>query len=525
MNKLLLLLKTYGKIYLGSIARRGNKKETLSGGALILIISAVFVVLFASMSISTIEQFLQLDPPEPEYALYVLTSTGIIFMLLIVVIKGTNFKKSNDHDLLLSLPLNKSTIVLSKILKDYLFDLISLLMIMLPGYVCYYFLVSDASFLIIINGLIAIILLTFLSNAIAILMNFIIAKLTRNLKKAEIIQTLVSVFITIVFLVFYFIFNMSLTNSPDFVENFVNFYPIRLVVDFIANSNMLSFLILFGICIIPFSLAVMLEVYDFNHQNNFVNSSKKTLSFKKKNVFFSLFKNESSRYFRSTIYVLNTIIGSFFILLSAGLLVGFGKERLEEMIITFMPNATNMVDNLNVIIVLALMLVSSTVITTSASISIEGKHLWILKVHPVDEKLIFSAKIFLNLLLGGIPSVIASLIVSFSIGFEYFPFILILMLLSVLFAAVEGLINNLKHYKLDWKDEQEIVKQGMAVLISMGVAVVPGLVLFVLFLAVFMSFINPFLYLAICVLVMIIVNIVLLSYLFTKGINKFKEIN
>ena len=104
MNKLLLLLKTYGKIYLGSIARKGNKKEVLSGGTLVLIISAIFIVLFTSMSISTIEQFLQLDPPQPEFALYLLTSTGIIFILLIVLIKGTNFKKSMDHDLLLSLP-------------------------------------------------------------------------------------------------------------------------------------------------------------------------------------------------------------------------------------------------------------------------------------------------------------------------------------------------------------------------------------------------------------------------------------
>ena len=119
MNKLLLLLKTYGKIYLGSIARKGNKKETISGGAIVLVIGLVFMVMFTSMSITTIEQFLELDPPEPIYALYVLTSTGIIFMLLIVVLKGTNFKKSNDHDLLLSLPLSKTTIVLSKILKDY----------------------------------------------------------------------------------------------------------------------------------------------------------------------------------------------------------------------------------------------------------------------------------------------------------------------------------------------------------------------------------------------------------------------
>lgn len=525
MNKLLLLLKTYGKMYLGSIARKGNKKETISGGALVLIISLVFVVLFTSMSITTIEQFLQLDPPEPVYALYVLTSTGIIFMLLIVVLKGTNFKKSNDHDLLLSLPLSKTTIVLSKILKDYLFDLISLLLIMMPGYVCYYLLVKEASILVIVNGFIVIVLLTFLSNAIAILMNFIIAKFTRKLRNAEIIQTLVSVFITLVFIVFYFIFNVSLSNSPDFVDVFVDFYPIRLVVDVIANSNLVSLLILFAMCIVPFMIALMLEVYDFNHQNSVTSNNKKELSFKKRKVFITLFKNEASRYFRSTIYVLNTIIGSFFILLTAGLLVGFGKERLESMILTFMPNATDFLSHINVIIVLVLMLVSATVITTSASISIEGKHFWILKVHPVDEKFVFSAKVFLNLLLGGIPSVIAAVIVSFSIGFKYLPFMIILMLSNILFSALQGLINNLKHYKLDWKDEQEIVKQGMAILISMGVAVVPGLILFVAYFAGLMNILNPFVFLSLACVVMILIDALLIRYLLTKGVKRFKEIN
>lgn len=525
MNKLLLLLKTYGKIYLGSISRKGNKKETISGGVLVLILSLVFVVLFTSMSITTIEQFLQLDPPEPTFALYVLTATGIIFMLLIVVLKGTNFKKSNDHDLLLSLPLSKTTIVLSKILKDYLFDLISLLLIMMPGYVCYYVLVKDASFFVVINGFIVIILLTFLSNAVAILLNFVIAKFTRKLRNAEIIQTLVSVFITLIFIVFYFIFNVSLTNSPDFVDVFVNLYPIRIVVDVILGTDIISFIVLIAICLIPFMLALTLEVYDFNHQNAKLTSTNKELKYNKKKVFFSLFKLEASRYFRSTIYVLNTIIGSFFILLTSGLLVGFGMERLESMIATFVPNATDLLKYINVVIVLVLMLVSGTVITTSASISIEGKNFWILKVHPIDEKVIFSAKIFLNLLLGGIPSIISAVIVCFSIGFEYLIFVIILMLSNVLYASITGLINNLKYYKLDWKDEQEIVKQGMAVLISMGVALVPGIVLFILYFMGLMKILNPFIYLSIACILMILLDLLLIKYLVTKGVKKFKSIN
>ena len=118
-------------------------------------------------------------------------------------------------------------------------------------------------------------------------------------------------------------------------------------------------------------------------------------------------------------------------------------------------------------------------------------------LYEVASVLCILFKIFLNLLLGGIPAIVASIIVSFLIGFEYLPFMIILTLLSTLFAATQGLINNLKYYKLDWKDEQEIIKQGMAVLISMGLAVVPGIILFILYFAVFMNLVNPFIYLLI----------------------------
>jgi hypothetical protein len=129
------------------------------------------------------------------------------------------------------------------------------------------------------------------------------------------------------------------------------------------------------------------------------------------------------------------------------------------------------------------------------------------------------------MLLRGIPSIIGAFIVCFSIGFEYFIFILVLMFANVLFAAIVGLINNLKYNKLDWKDEQEIVKQGMAVLISMAVAILPGAIILVAYLAGLMMVVNPYVYLAIACILMILVDVILLRYLFTKGIEKFKSIN
>lgn len=523
MNKLLLLLKTYGKVYLGSISKKSNKKEYFSGGALVIAISLLFIVLFSSTAVTTISQFLQLDPPEPIFALYVLTSTGLVFMLLTVVLRGTNFKKSNDHELLLSLPFTRTEIVLSKILKDYLFDFLSLLLIMMPGYVCYYVMVKDTSISVIINGVIVIILLTFFANAIAIFLSTFISKLTRKLKHKDVIRTLISVIITILFIVFYYVTNMSMTSSVDFIDKYLNFYPLKWIVEFIALNDIVSLLCLICGCVIPFVIAVLITVYNFNHPESGFVSSKKTLTYKKSSVTKNLFKNEVGRYFRSTIYVINTIIGALFVLLFGFLISGFGLDRITSMIETLMPNPESYIKHLNVIIILMFMLVASMTITTSAAISIEGKHFWILKAHPIKEKHIFNAKLLLNLIIGGIPIIISSIVLSFVIGFEYFPFLLLLPLLSLSFSALFGLINNLKYYKLDWKDEQEIIKQGMSVLVSLGTGILPILVIVVIYLLC-NSFINPFIFLGIVLIIMMFLNYLLYHYLLTKGVKRFRNI-
>ena len=522
MRKLILLLKTYVKIYLGALAKKTNKKEYLSGGILLLIIGASFLFMFSSMAYTTIYEFMKLDPPMPEYSLYVLTSSNLIFMFLIVVLKGTSFKKSSDKDLLMSLPISKFIIVLSKILKEYLFDFVSLLFIMMPGYVCYYIYVPNTSWLIIFFGLIVVVLLTCISNGIAIIMNAVISKLTKRLKNAEIVQTIISVFIVICFLIVYYIFNVSLGNSPQLVESFINIPVIKWIVNIIAYYSITDLLILSLVCLVPFAVSVAIEVHGFNKSDVNKTSSQKEVEFKQKNITMHLFKNECSRYFRSNIYVLNTIIGSIFIILFAGLLIGFGKDRILSMITTFIPNADAYLSKINGLIVIMLTLVSSTVITTSASISIEGKYFWILKAHPINEKNIFHSKLLLNLLLGGIPSVIASILLSFVVGISYLPFMLVLSLCSVVSAGVFGLLNNLKFYRLDWKDETAVVKQGMAVLISLGTAIIPGvIILFGYFLVPFKDYI----YLTIASVLFILYDLILYKNLMNQGVKKFKNIN
>jgi hypothetical protein len=75
---------------------------------------------------------------------------------------------------------------------------------------------------------------------------------------------------------------------------------------------------------------------------------------------------------------------------------------------------------------------------------------------------------------------------------------------------------------LDWKDESEVVKQGMAVLISLGTAIIPGvIILFGYFLVPFKDYI----YLAIASVLFILYDLILYKKLMNQGVKRFKNIN
>ena len=136
MNKLGTLLKNYFKVYIGAFGRRKNKKQYLGGGALLLIVGILFLVMFSSMAYGIIIEAIKIG--EPEVALYALVTMGLFYTLLVVILKCTNSKKTSDMDLLSSLPIKKSVIVFSKILKEYIFDFFPSLFTMMPGFICYY---------------------------------------------------------------------------------------------------------------------------------------------------------------------------------------------------------------------------------------------------------------------------------------------------------------------------------------------------------------------------------------------------
>ena len=191
---------------------------------------------------------------------------------------------------------------------------------------------------------------------------------------------------------------------------------------------------------------------------------------------------ELKRFFDSTAWVLNTIIGSILILV-----VGIAGGIFSQRAIGILASAD--MERMTAGVLIGVMIFCATVApTTSSAISMEGKQIWISKQLPIPAKQWLNAKLYVNLLLIGPSLLIATTIFAFAFRSVLTPLdtvgLYLLPIAALLCSTVFGLYVNAKMPRLNWKTETEVVKQSGAVLIMMlicfgmvAVTVVPMLIL------------------------------------------------
>ena len=196
----------------------------------------------------------------------------------------------------------------------------------------------------------------------------------------------------------------------------------------------------------------------------------------------ALFEIERKRFFNSTAWVLNTVIGAILIL-AAGIAGLIFSNRLTALL-----DSAGMTHAAPAVLVGILIFCATISPTTACAISMEGKQIWISKQLPIPARDWLRAKLYLNLVLVGPALLIASLLLSIAFRSAIRPLDIIgifALPLSALFAnTVFGLFINAKMPRMSWKAETEVVKQSSAVLFSMlagfglvAVSVVPVLLI------------------------------------------------
>lgn len=169
---------------------------------------------------------------------------------------------------------------------------------------------------------------------------------------------------------------------------------------------------------------------------------------------------EFKRYFSSSVYVTNTIIGPVMGCILSGALLFVDLDS----VIGQLPLPVN-VCSLVPFLLAGIMCMMPTVCT---SVSMEGKNWWILKSLPLSAKSILDAKLMMNLLLL-LPFYLLAevlLLLALKPGGMEMVWLLLIPAVMILFSCVYGLAVNLRFPVMDWESEVNVVKQSVSALLG-----------------------------------------------------------
>ena len=126
------------------------------------------------------------------------------------------------------------------------------------------------------------------------------------------------------------------------------------------------------------------------------------------------------------------------------------------------------------------------VATTSFTPSLEGKNYWILQSLPIDKKTIAKGKMLFNMYLT-VPFMTFGILcfcISAKVTIINTILYIILGVSLCAFSTAWGCVCGIRHMRLDWENEIEVIKQGAAVAIYMfpNMFVVMGLIVLVVIL-------------------------------------------
>ena len=470
MRNLLILIGNNFNILIGTmLGQRGRIDKNRS----IVVVSLLIVAFFAVSFFIGWQAFLLFDVFEGFEKLVFfngfMLALIIVLFLSVMKISGLSYTSNNDADLLLSLPLKRTTIVASKAFTKYLFDLAFVFPLLFPYFIVYQIQVSF-SITVLIAGIISVIIIPLLSVGLTYILDFLVSRLFNKSRFASLFKTFIILIFLVGIIIFSFLSGMLFDSmDPNDIDGFVSSIPvIGWFTNFVIDGSLISFIWIVLLTAPLIFLGIWLYAKTFGKNLSGYRSANTKLNFSdQKSVFGSLLSKEIKRYLGSPMWVINTIIGPIFLIIVTIVIIIAGTEVLLPFVGDF--------DIFNPIY-LMLFFASSAILTTisASSISLEGKNLWILKSTPISETKIFMAKATLNILFFAPVSLVCSILLAISLNFSFSEILLFLSIpiLINIIMSFAGVLINLFLPKLNWQSEMSVVKNSGSVLVTMLTGVI-----------------------------------------------------
>ena len=381
--------------------------------------------------------------------------------------------QAKDNDLLLSLPIPIRAILASRLLGVYLMGLMFSGVIMLPCVIVYWF-AAELSAAAVIGGLALILAVSLLVLVLSCLLGWVVAKIHSKLKHKNILTTLVAL---VLFGAYYVVcFRASalieqLLAHLDQVGAAVRggAYPLYLMGRMGQGDWLAIALVLAATVLLCWLTYLLLSRTFLSIATAKTSETKKTYKEGKttlRSVPAALLSKELGRFTSSPNYMLNCGLATVMLpLLGVVLLVK--ADDLLPAIQSFAGAETT--GFLASMMCAALCLVGSMNDMTSSAVSLEGKCLWQAQSLPVKPWQVLRAKLLVQVLITGVPMLLASVCVVRVIRPRLLTAVLLLVMPQtfVWLSAAFGLTVDLKRPNLTWTNEITVIKQRLTVLLAL----------------------------------------------------------
>ena len=384
-----------------------------------------------------------------------------------------NFK---EYDMLMSLPFEAETVAACKFLYMYIKSLpwyLSISVAMMIGYGYY---ARPAVFVYPVW-----LILTFFLPVIPMLgaafLGFLIARVSAGFRKTNIVQTiLMFIFVIFCFSLRFIIESMFRDDKVQETLETVSaatdaaagvYLPVGWFADAVTKLDIAGILLLIAVSAALFAAVFRLVGRSYRNINSALKSHAAARNFKmtgqkKRSIENAIAFKEFRRLTGSTNYMVNGALGEILALILGVVTLIFGFDRIVAVVT---QNAPIDVSILQPAIPFIVYFLIGMVATTACSPSLEGKNYWIVQSLPITKKTLYHGKMLFNMYLTVPFMVFAELCICFSAKVPALHTVLYLILGVMLcaFSTTWGCVCGIKHMRLDWENEIEVIKQGTAV--------------------------------------------------------------
>lgn len=470
-----------------------KKKKRIAGNTIGLVLLYAFLIAYGILTCIGYGEYGLIESAPVMCALCV---SAIAFFFTFFKTNGYlfNFK---EYDMLMALPFEARTVAGCKFLYMYSKSLpwyLSISVAMMIGYGFY----ARPGVAVYPIWLVLSFFLPLIPMLGASFLGFLIARVSAGFRKTNIIQTV----LTMIFVLFCFSLRfltdemfrddkveVTLEKTAEATSNAAGVYlPAGWFAGAVTNGRISDVLLLVGCSILLF--AVLLGIVGHSYRN--INSALKShaaakkykmTALKKRSVVWSVAFKEFKRMTGSTIYMTNAALGEILAALIGLLSLVLGFDRIIDIVVQGAPVDPAI---LWPAIPFILYFFLGMVATTACSPSLEGRNYWIVQSLPIEKKTLYQGKMLFNLCLSAPSMAFSTLCMCISAKVPVVDTLLYLILGLALcaFSTAWGCVCGIRHIRLDWENEVEVIKQGAAVAIYMlpNMFVVMGLTVGVVFL-------------------------------------------